>query len=323
MKKILTISSIILLLMTSYLLVNSCKKRTEIKIPPADAPYLVILGTSQDGGYPQAGCTKECCQIAWENPDLRRLVSCIAIVDPIDNKQWIIDATPDFREQMQRLGNISGRFGSKSISGIFLTHAHAGHYTGLIHLGREIMGSERVPVFAMPRMMNFLRQNGPWDQLVKLENIELVAMKSDSVIQLNERLSVIPIPVPHRDEYTETVGIIIKSDHTKAVFIPDIDKWDMWDRDICSLVQEVDIAFLDATFYKNGEIPGRDMRDIPHPFMEESFSTFSRLSDEDKSKIHFIHFNHTNPVIREGSEAAKEVVRKGYAIAQEGQIVIL
>jgi len=298
-----------------------CTVESDISLPPTDTPYLIVLGTSQDGGYPQAGCTKECCKDAWQNPELKRMTACIAIVDPIDNKQWIIDATPDFREQLHTLGNATGMYKGQSLSGIILTHAHAGHYTGLIHLGREVMGTKDIPVFTMPGMKKFLSENGPWNQLVKLSNIELKTMRSDSSIQLNERISITPLLVPHRDEYTETVGIIIESSKKRVLYLPDIDKWTDWNLDINAIISQVDVAFLDGTFFKNGEIPGKDMSDVPHPFIEESFRQFKNMPEEDKSKIHFIHFNHTNPVLKNGSEAQKVVYRKGFKIAVDGQIV--
>ncbi len=303
----------------SYFSCNLEKETT----PPVDTPYLLILGTTQDGGFPQAGCTRECCRNAWENPDIRRLVACLAIVDPRDGKQWIIDATPDFREQFYRLGQTSGMYGSESITGIILTHAHTGHYTGLIHLGREVMGTDNVPVYAMPRMKQFLTENGPWSQLITLNNIAIQTMKSDSSIQLNERITITPILVPHRDEYSETVGIIIESSQMKVLYLPDIDKWKDWERDISDLIKTVDMAFLDGTFYQNGEIQGRDMSEIPHPFIMESFKQLEGLTTADRLKIHFIHFNHTNPVLMTGSKAWNEVHAKGYNIAREGQIIIL
>ena len=104
------------------------------------------------------------------------------------------------------------------------------------------------------------------------------------------------------------------------IFIPDIDKWEKWDEDIIQVINSNDYSFLDATFYQNGEIP-RDMSEIPHPFVEESMDLFSKLSYEDKQKVHFIHFNHTNPLLIEGSDAQKEVLRKGFKIAKEAQII--
>ncbi|MEM9820156.1 MAG: MBL fold metallo-hydrolase, partial [Bacteroidota bacterium] len=226
---------------------------------------------------------------------------------------------PDFKQQHHQL-----LYGSEhptfSLAGIFLTHAHIGHYTGLMHLGREAMGAKEVPVYAMPRMKTYLETNGPWSQLVDLKNIRLQALKTDSSFQLTPQLRVDALLVPHRDEFSETVGFLIQSPNKKALFIPDIDKWHLWDRDILQLIRAVDYAFLDGTFFENGEIPGRDMSEIPHPFVEESMQLFDVLAAKDRAKVHFIHFNHTNPILQFNSEAQRMVQQRGYNIAKEGML---
>ena len=292
----------------------ACNQPAE-KIPTT--AYVMVLGVAQDAGYPQMNCKKECCAAAWSNTELQRTTSCLAIVDPISKEQWIIDATPNIKEQLQLLKQ---KTGTEKLDGILLTHAHMGHYTGLMHFGREVMGTDNLPVFAMPKMKTFLEENGPWSQLVKLENINIKALKSDSTFSLNERIKIIPFLVPHRDEFSETVGYKIMINNKSLIFIPDIDKWGKWETNITELIKKVDYAFLDATFYKNGELK-RDMSEIPHPFVEESMSLFSTLSDADKQKVHFIHFNHTNPLLIKGSTAQKEVLKKGFNLAEEGQII--
>ena len=284
-----------------------------------EQPYVVVLGIAQDAGYPQAGCHKDCCREAWKLPSKRRSVSCIAIVDPKEEKAWMVDATPDFKDQAWRLENLlPGK--PLNLAGIFLTHAHIGHYTGLVHLGREVMGTNGVPVYAMPRMKIFLENNGPWSQLVSLQNISLRNLAADSTVILNGRIKVTPMPVPHRDEFSETVGFKIEGPEKSLLFIPDIDKWHLWEKDIVEEVQQTDHALLDGSFYQNGEIPGRDMSEIPHPFVVESMETFEGLSVTEKAKIHFIHFNHTNPVLLENSEARKSVLGNGFAICEEGEV---
>ena len=279
--------------------------------------YVMVLGVAQDAGYPQMNCKKECCKQAWGNSELKRTTSCLAIVDPISKEQWIIDATPNIKEQLQLLKQ---KTGTEKLDGILLTHAHMGHYTGLLHFGREVMGTDNLPVFAMPKMKNFLQNNGPWSQLVKLENINIKALKSDSTFSLNERIKIKPFLVPHRDEFSETVGYEIMINNKSLIFIPDIDKWEKWETDINELIKKVDYTFLDGTFYKNGELK-RDMNEIPHPFVEESMALFSTLSGANKKKVHFIHFNHTNPLLIEGSTAQKEVFEKGFNLAEEGEII--
>jgi len=302
------------LLIFTTLFIWGCHTRTST-LP--DTPYGMVLGIAQDAGYPQMNCKKDCCKMAWNNPKLQKMTSCLAIVDPKTKQQWIIDATPNIKEQVQRLKNVTG---TETVDGVLLTHAHIGHYTGLMHFGREVMGSNKIPVYAMPRMKSSLEENGPWSQLVTLKNITLQTLKEDSTFRLNQNIKVKPVLVPHRDEFSETVGYEINILNKTLLFIPDIDKWGKWDTDIMELIKKVDYAFLDATFYKNGEL-GRDMSEVPHPFVEESMKLFTALSVKDKAKVHFIHLNHTNPLLIEGSEAQKAVINNGFNLAKEGQII--
>lgn len=297
-----------------FLLSLAACAKTEGDLNLPTEPYLLVLGTAQDAGFPQAACQKACCQPVWSGEKAREWVSCLAYVDPRAGKAWLFDATPDFKEQLYYLQDKL----QVELAGIFLTHAHIGHYTGLIHLGREAMGAKDVPVYVMPGMYDYLSQNGPWSQLKTLGNIQLMEIKADSTIQLNDNLSITAMQVPHRDEFSETVGYSIRGPQKKALFIPDIDKWHLWERSIDSVAQAHDWSFLDGSFYANGEIPGRDMSEIPHPFVEESLARWQNLPEAKKSRIHFIHFNHTNPLLYSDSEETKAVLNKGFGIARTG-----
>ena len=273
-------------------------------------PHIIVLGVAQDGGAPHAGCSKECCEERWDNPEKHLKVSSIAIVDPKTNETWIIDATPDFASQLNSVSD-------NKLKGIFLTHAHIGHYSGLIHLGREVMGAKEVPVYAMPRMKQFLETNGPWNQLVRLNNMSIQKINDNVAIQLNERLSITPFLVPHRDEYSETVGYKIEGPNKSLIFIPDIDKWDKWEVNVKELVKDNDYSLLDGTFYNIDELPGRDMSQIPHPFIVESINLFSNV---DKLGIYFIHINHSNPALNSNSDAFKNIINNGFGVAKRDQI---
>jgi pyrroloquinoline quinone biosynthesis protein B len=280
------------------------------------SPFLVVLGIAQDGGYPHAGCKKQCCMKYYEGKEKRHYVSCLALVDPVTGQRWFFDCTPDFTFQLHELDSIYPVEGN-GISGIFLTHAHIGHYTGLMYLGREAMNAKNVPVYAMPRMREFLRNNGPWSQLVNIKNIQIRNLTTDSTIYLNERISITPFRVPHRDEYSETVGFRISTKNKNVIFIPDIDKWEKWDRDIIKTVQQNDLLFIDGTFFKDGELPGLKMKEVPHPFMEETMSLLSSLPDKDKQKVYFIHMNHTNPALIKDTAAIKEIEGKHFHVTSE------
>lgn len=279
--------------------------------------YLQVLGIAQDAGYPQANCYQPHCMRAWEDPALRRLTSSIAVVDTARKSKYLFDATPDIREQLYQL-NRAAPDTEYALDGVFLTHAHIGHYTGLMHFGHEASGSSNVPVYAMPRMVEFLSANGPWEQLVRYENIRLMPLQDGAPVTIEDYLRVIPIQVPHRDEYSETVGYRIEGPNKTAVFIPDIDKWERWDTDIRSIVRASNYALIDAAFFADGELPGRDMSEILHPFVSESMKILGDLTDEEKSRVIFIHMNHTNPLLIDGSPAQVEVESRGFRFAHEG-----
>lgn len=322
--------------MKSYLIVVVCfliitvegctsKRTSTVAVDEKKLPdkFLVVLGIAQDAGYPQIGCEKECCGVYWQGKEEKKQVTSLALVDNINNQYWLFEATPDIAEQLHTVQSYIKAQTDYSPDGIFITHAHIGHYSGLMQLGREAMGAKSVPVFAMPRLDLFLQNNGPWSQLVSLQNIQMQKMKADSTIVLNQSLKVTPVKVPHRDEFSETVGFVIESDKKKILFIPDIDKWEKWETDINVQVGKVDMALLDGTFYKNGELPGRDMKEVPHPFVEESLQKFSSLSSAEKSKIVFIHFNHTNPLLKKESTEKKKVKAEGFRVAEEGMVIEL
>jgi pyrroloquinoline quinone biosynthesis protein B len=288
-----------------------------------DGPYTLVLGTAQDAGYPQAGTKRS---PAWDDLSLRRLATCLALIDPRSERRWLIDATPDFKEQLLRLDVAAPDPRLPGLDGVFLTHAHIGHYTGLIHLGREAIGARDLPVYAMPRMEHFLRNNGPWDQLVTLRNIAIQPLRDGAPVTLAPDITVTPLLVPHRDEYSETVALRIAGPGHAVLFLPDINGWDDWETmgtRIEDVLATVDIAYLDGTFLSVDELPGRDLREIPHPLIASSIERFSRLLPAERAKIRFIHLNQSNPLIREDDAALGKLRDMGCDIAREGEIVAL
>jgi len=289
----------------------------------APRPFLIVLGTVQDAGSPHMGCKKKCCEKLFINPDPTRKVVSLGLVDPANKKTWLIESTPNFPVQCKLIKDEASFSNKETPDGIFLTHAHIGHYSGLMYLGREAMNSIDIPVYAMTRMKGFLIQNGPWNQLVNIRNIKINNIDNNQKIELSNQLSITPFLVPHRDEFSETVGYLISSSKKKIVFIPDIDKWGKWNQDIIALVKSADLVFIDGTFYDDSEINNRDMSEIPHPFVVESMELFKDLSLKQKAKITFIHLNHTNPLLDSTSNQRENVLKKGFKIAKFKQVVEL
>jgi pyrroloquinoline quinone biosynthesis protein B len=285
--------------------------------PPPDAagagPEAIVLGIAQDGGVPHAGCHQPVCVAARSDPSRRRLVAALGLVDPAAGKRFLIDATPDFPAQMETLGGLP--------DAILLTHAHIGHYLGLAQLGREVLDARGVPVYATPSMARFLRGNRPWSRLVAFGNIDVREMSGE--IALTPSLSVAAIPVPHRDEDSDTVAYLVRGRERRILWLPDIDKWQKWDRDLAEFLRDPGLtAFVDGTFYDADEIPGRSIADIPHPLVPETMARVEAIAPFPRGRVVFVHLNHTNRLLRDG-DAVAALGRRGFSVAREGQRIPL
>lgn len=279
---------------------------------------LHILGTAQDAGKPQIGHHVD---TAWRNSEQIIPASSIAIADNTDGSRYLFDATPDIKAQLYALDQFSGDTGFR-LDGIFLTHAHMGHYLGLAQLGREAMNAKNIPVYAMPRMQSFLENNGPWDQLVSLNNIKINTLDDQTPVNVNAQINVTPFLVPHRSEYSETVGFQIKGPSKSAVYLPDIDSWEEWDisgTQLKTMIAENDFLLLDGTFYDGGELPKRDMGKIPHPTMTTTMEALRTLSVAERAKVHFTHLNHSNPTHDKHTAAFADIEKAGYKLAKTGR----
>lgn len=288
---------------------------------PPERPYLVVLGNAQDAGVPQAGTRVH---PGWSDTLHRHRAASLGLVDPRTGERWMFEATPDFREQLRILDRIAPPppGAPPGLEGIFLTHAHIGHYAGLMFLGHESMDADEVPAFAMPRMAEFLRTNGPWDQLVRYGNIELRRLGAGAPVTLGAGLRVVPFRVPHRQEYSEVVGYRIEGPGRSALFLPDIDGWEAWEEEgvrLEEVLAGVDVAFLDGTFFADGEVPGRDTSTFPHPRISRTMERLSGLPDRERAKVRFIHLNHTNPALLPESPERRRLEAAGFRVAEEGE----
>ena len=269
---------------------------------------------------PHIGCKHKFCLENFTKYE-EFYVTSIAVINSDLDKYILFEATPDITYQLNYLkDNIFKDF--LLPEAIYITHAHIGHYTGLMYFGREALGSKDLLVKVLPKMSKFLEKNGPWSQLVALNNISIQKTKFDVSNSELKNIAITPIQVPHRDEYSETAGYIIAGKNKKALFIPDIDKWEKWDKKLVDLVKDFDYLLLDATFYDSIEI-NRDISEIPHPLVSETINLLNSLSKENKSKVYFIHMNHTNSMLDPNSNLSKLVISKGFNIARLGQKLYL
>jgi pyrroloquinoline quinone biosynthesis protein B len=287
-----------------------------------------VLGRAQDGGLPHVGCEKPCCADARRSGRVET-PACIGIHDRETDRLVLIEATPGIDRQLTLLHEKAGVTGRnrQPVDAIMLTHAHIGHYTGLMHLGREVAGTKDLPLYATPTMATFLRENGPWSQLIELDNVELIECKPASadasgpqavVFEPIEGLQVEAITVPHRDEFSDTVAFRIWGPARTMLFVPDVDRWDAHPGMLNRLLSGVDVAYIDGTFYDGSELPGRNLSEIPHPAMVTTMDVLAEHARMNPGAIRFIHLNHTNPALTNPA-VQRAVAERGFAVAEVGE----
>lgn len=279
-----------------------------------------ILGTAQDGGLPHAGCLCDHCQRARTDVTFRRLPAAAGIV--AGGRRLMIDATSMFEEQNHRLWQ-RGVTDSQARSygapdAILLTHAHTGHYTGLWQLDRSVLAARAVPVFGPGKTIAFLAQNEPWKTM---EHEGFIAFESLSAGDAHELLPGVHLTlhlVPHRAEWkTDTVAVVARGQQSSVLYLPDIDQWHQWDHDIADIVSKYDVAYLDGTFWDRPLHPG-----VPHPPVLETMDRLQHHVDTG-GRIAFTHLNHSNPVVDGESDAARQVLARGFTVACEDDVVNL
>jgi pyrroloquinoline quinone biosynthesis protein B len=262
-----------------------------------------VLGTAQDGGYPQPNCDCKNCTNAINNKDLVRNPASIGILDIENKSSYLIDPTFRLFEQLNMLNKTAAEnnFPKDHIKGIFITHAHMGHYPGLLFFGKEVIDSNNLAVYTSKTLEKFLNENQPWKLLIDNKNIDIKSFEFENEINLSGNLKIIPIEIPHRQELSDTAGFIIEGKQKSGFYLPDIDSWKTFYDKFNEISIKADLLFIDGTFYSNEElmeIRGRNIKDVPHPPIKETINLLKNgVLKQNNSKIYFTHFNHTNKIL--------------------------
>jgi len=285
-------------------------------------PHVRVLGTMQDGGLPHPGCTCIRCELALRDPEAKRYVTSIALVVPGTREVFLFDATPDLGHQLVLLRDIHpapvGRVDRSPVDGVFLTHAHIGHYLGLAYFGYEALSSSNVRVFSTPRMADFLRHNGPWSQLVDIDNILLEEIRPGDEIEIGPTVTVEAFSAPHRDEYADTLGYILRGPRRSLVYLPDTDSWAAWSTPVADFLTDIDVALIDGTFFSADELPGRSVESIGHPLITTTMDLLGEWIGQSETEVYFTHLNHSNAALDREGAARREIESRGFEVLDEG-----
>lgn len=269
-------------------------------MPDRAMARVLVLGSGQDGSAPQFG---------GPSVDIERTASSILVTGP-SGARYLFDASPDLRAQGVRAG-----FDPQNLGGVFLTHAHMGHYVGLVQFGNEAAATNAVPCFGTASMHTYLSRNEPWRSLFTRRHLEYKVVVPGVELRLEESMSVTAHLVPHRPDFSDTVGFVVNNRATggSVLYLPDIDCWDDWE-DATTVVDGVSLAFLDASFSSRDELPGRAMANFPHPLVAETIARFQNSP----AQVVLTHINHSNPLGLGGEPATHNAASAGFLIAKDG-----
>lgn len=276
---------------------------------------VTLLGTAQDGGRPQPGCQRACCQNLGPN-DQRYPVS-LGIQDT-EGGGHLVEAT-------RFLGQQLALWKFPPLRSVSITHAHFGHVDGLGLFGKETMNASSLPLHLSSAMFHLLEETPAWAVMLDDGVFEEHIFLHQDHVQLGPGLVLEPINVPHRAELSDMHAFIVRGPRRSLLFLPDHDSWNetlqmhhattirAW---LSAL--EVDIALIDGTFWSMNELEGRTQSEVPHPPVKETLKRLGTRQPNDP-EIHFIHLNHTNPLHDQESDESREVIGMGWGVAEQGQ----
>jgi pyrroloquinoline quinone biosynthesis protein B len=289
---------------------------------------VTILGTAQDGGIPQAGCSCRRCLDAHIDLKLRKYPVSLGILG-VDGTKHIIEITKNLSEQLVIwTPDKNELFIPETVS---ITHLHLGHVEGIGQLGKPVMGLREVDVYLSPKNKDVFDNRS-----------DIVLMEDEGNIRIHSKNFYHPfepkdgcgfslqfIPIPHRSELGDNAAIIIKAEGKSILFMPDQDSWgETLDyhskeniRDFLKMF-DIDEALIDGTFWSMDELPRRDISKIPHPTIQETIQLLGSKREGDP-EISFLHLNHSNPVNDLGSEQRKVVEENGWKISEIGDVLKL
>ena len=205
-----------------------------------------------------------------------------------------------------------------------LTHAHLGHIEGIGQFGKEAMGCRNLTLVASESVALILQEKKLMNPFVRAD------FGSQNLPKFQQGGVVFDfIPVPHRDDTSDTHAILISGENKRVLFLPDHDDWEQTLKSVGytnpnEWFQSLGAThvLLDATFWNGEELSGRDMKDVPHPTVEDSLA---RLQEGGIGgpEIILIHLNHTNPLNNPNSHQSRMVEDAGHSIGQRGLTIEL
>ena len=300
------------------------------------------MGAAAGGGFPQWNSNAEACRRAraGEPGAARRTQASLAVSG--DGERWfLINASPDLREQIQAQAILHPRHGLRSspIEGVVLTGADVDAIAGLLHMRERqaftLYGSDRVlgvlranPIFNVLSPECVRREPVPLGQSFEPRHVdgsgsglavELFDVPGKVALYLETGSS----PQELAGKEGDTVGVEIRSDGKRLIYIPGCAR--MTDGLKRRLAGAATVLF-DGTLWQDDEMvraglgPKTGQR-MGHMSVSGPDGTVAAFRDIPVGRKILVHINNSNPILLDDSAERRTLAKEGWEVAYDGMEV--
>jgi pyrroloquinoline quinone biosynthesis protein B len=306
---------------------------------------VVVLGAAAGGGVPQWNCGCPVCRAARaERPELRSTQASIAV--SADGEHWfLINASPDLRQQLiatPQLHPRHGRLRHSPIAGVILTNGEVDAVAGLLSM-RE--GSP-FTIYAHPKVLAILSANSIFNVLNE-KNVRRQAIEIEAAFEPGlpdgspSGIEILPFAVSGKgawylegrahpggdDGSGDTIGLRIK-DKGSGKFFYFVAACAGVTDELKTRLAGAPLVFFDGTVWRDDELIAAGLGNktgqaMGHIAMSGDRGAIAALDGLDIGQKVFLHINNSNPALLRGSSERKIAERAGWQIPADGTEIVL
>jgi pyrroloquinoline quinone biosynthesis protein B len=306
---------------------------------------VVVLGAAAGGGVPQWNCgCPVCLKARTEHPELRSTQASIAV--SADGVHWfLINASPDLRQQLiatPQLHPKPGQVRHSPISGVILTNGEIDAVAGLLSM-RE--GSP-FTIYAHERVLAILKSNSIFNVLNE-KNVRRQPIGVDQAFEptlpdgLASGIEVLPFEVPGKgawylegtahpaghDGAGDTLGLRIE-DKASGKYFYFLAACARVTDDLKSRLAGAPLIFFDGTVWRDDELIAAGLgnktgQGMGHIAMSGDHGAIESLAGLGIGRKVFLHINNSNPALLHGSAERKSAEQAGWQIPANGTEITL
>jgi pyrroloquinoline quinone biosynthesis protein B len=306
---------------------------------------VVVLGAAAGGGVPQWNCGCPICTAARnDRPELQSTQASIAI--SADGEHWfLINASPDLRQQLIVTPQLHPRAGSlrhSPIAGVILTNSEVDAVAGLLSL-RE---GWPFTIYAHDRVLAILKDNSIFNVL-NARNVQRQAIAIDAAFEpalpdgSPSGIEILPFAVTGKgawylegqahpagdDGAGDTLGLRI-GDKTTGKHFYFLAACARVTPELKARIEGAPLVFFDGTVWRDDELIAAGLgtktgQGMGHISMSGENGAIATLADLGIERRIFLHINNSNPVLLQDSRERAIAEGAGWQIPADGTEITL